>query len=76
MILGERRIQKVGLYDCGGRTIRVLLTGHEGKDGLGIVVCLLLTRSTRILSVIGQLVDATQITDCVTMSEEKYNTVC
>lgn len=55
----------------GGRTIGVFLTGHEGEDGLGIIICLLLTRSTWILAVIGQFIDSTQITNCITMSEEK-----
>lgn len=53
----------------GPPTVRVLLSGHQGQDSLGVVVGLLFTRCAGIFPVIGQLVDAAQVTDCVTKEE-------
>lgn len=50
-------------------TVLVFLSGHQRQDGLGVVVGLLLARSSRVLAVIGQLVDATQVADRVTARE-------
>jgi len=65
--------EAIGQQDYNERTIRVFLTGHEGEDGLSIIICLLFTRSSWILAVIGQFIDTTQVTNCITMSEENYN---
>ena len=46
-------------------TLRVLLACDERQDGLGVVVGLLLTGSTRVLPVVGQLIHTTQVTDGV-----------
>ena len=54
---------------CKGEqpTLVVFLSGHEGQDGLGVVVGLLLTRRSGILPVIGQFVDPAQVADRVAM---------
>lgn len=48
-------------------TVGVFLSGHQRQDGLGVVVGLLLARSSRVLAVIGQLVDAAEVADRVTV---------
>ena len=48
---------------CKGEllTLVVFLSGHEGQDGLGVVIGLLLTRRSGILPVIGQFVNTTKV---------------
>jgi hypothetical protein len=41
---------------------------HETQDGLRIIVCLLLTRSSRIFTIVSQLGGTTKITYCITAS--------
>lgn len=50
-------------------TIWVLLAGHKGEDRLGIVIGLLLTGGARVLPVVRQLVDTSQVADGVTARE-------
>lgn len=47
-------------------TVMVFLSGHQRQDGLGVVIGLLLARRSRVLAVIGQLVDTTKVADRVT----------
>lgn len=47
-------------------TFRVFLPGHQRQDSLSVIVGLLFTRSSRIFPIIGQFINATQVTDGVT----------
>ena len=48
-------------------TIRMFLLRHEAQHSLGILKCLTLTRGTGILTIVGQLLSLSQVTDCVTV---------
>lgn len=50
-------------------TFCVFLPCHEGQDGFGVVVRLLLAGRPRVLAVVGQLVHPAQVTDGVTGGE-------
>lgn len=44
----------------------MFLPCHEGEDGLGIVIGLLLTGSSRVFPIVGQFVHSAKVTDGVT----------
>lgn len=52
-------------------TLWVLLAGHEREDGLGIVIGLLLAGGTRVLPIVRQLVDTSQIADGITAGRHR-----
>ena len=50
-------------------TFSVLLFGHESEDGFGVLVRLLLTGSSRVLSVVGQLARAAHVADGIAVAK-------
>lgn len=44
----------------------MFLSGHQRQDSLSVIVGLLLTRSSGIFPIIGQLINSAQVTDGVT----------
>ena len=57
-------------------TFSVLLFGHESEDGFGVLVRLLLTGSSRVFSVVGQLARAAHVADGIPVAKyHSYSTV-
>jgi len=49
--------------------VGVLLLGHQGQDGLGVLVGLLLRRGPAVLAVVGQLRSSAEVADGVTVDD-------
>lgn len=47
----------------------MFLSGHQRQDSLGVIIGLLFTRSSGIFPIIGQFLNAAQVTDGVTTNK-------